>query len=451
MQIKTRLTVQFALIVTGMLLFLSMLVYYFSYSSQLEKSRKSLFDTAKETAVLLINVDEVDATLVKKIHQNSTAHGQEEIAVTDSAFNIVYSNNIQYLTRNSMKSHHADDRINYFSYAGKDAVCYKHNYARQTYFVFVMANDTSRTENLAELRGILFWSNLISVALSILLSYLFAQKAIRPISKIVKSVKEINSLKLNSRLNEGNRKDEIEQLAITFNELLTNLEIAFRNQEEFVLNASHELRTPLTIMIGETDYILGRERTEEDLSNHLTGLLSDLRKMNALINSLLELAQINRNMKIANTEVRIDEVIFDAIHQVQSKYHGRKIIPKIHYPEQETALLIDGNYGLLEIAFQNLLDNACKFSNEDIGLEFIISDKNISIIISDKGIGIPPGELEAIFKPFSRASNVKFIGGFGIGLTLVHKIIQLHNATMTINSKENEGTTTEVVFSRIAG
>jgi signal transduction histidine kinase len=105
---------------------------------------------------------------------------------------------------------------------------------------------------------------------------------------------------------------------------------------------------------------------------------------------------------------------------------------------------------LLEIGFQNLLDNACKFSNDDVGVEFVIDDKQIRILISDKGIGIPPAELEAIFKPFKRGSNVKFIGGFGIGLSLVNKIMGLHNGEMLITSHENEGTTTELIFNRIS-
>lgn len=450
MKIKTRLSVQFTLIVAGILIFFSGLVYYFSYSSQLDKFRASLFENAKQTAVLLINVTEVDTSLLKKIHKSAISREKEEIVLTDSAFNIVYSNNVQYLSMKAMKSNAARDRINYFSLAGMDAVCYRHSFNNQIYYVYVTGHDRSRSENLAELRVILFWSILFSVLLSVFTSYIFSQKAIKPISRIVESVKEINSLKLNSRLSEGKGKDELEQLAITFNELLTNLEIAFRNQEEFVHNASHELRTPLTIMIGETDYILNRERKKDEYIAHLTGLVSDLRKMNALINSLLELAQINRNMQIAYTEVRIDEVVFDAIQQIQSKYHSQRIIPKILYPEQGADLLINGNYGLLEIGFQNLLDNACKFSNDDVGVEFVIDDKRIRIIISDKGIGIPPAELEAIYKPFKRGSNVKFIGGFGIGLSLVNKIMGLHNGEMFINSRENEGTTTELIFNRIS-
>lgn len=105
---------------------------------------------------------------------------------------------------------------------------------------------------------------------------------------------------------------------------------------------------------------------------------------------------------------------------------------------------------LLEIAFKNLLENACKFSSDDVIIEFLILDKYIKIIISDKGIGIPSNELDSIYLPFKRASNVKYKGGFGIGLSLINKIIALHNATLTVFSIENEGTQFELLFKRLS-
>jgi signal transduction histidine kinase len=449
MKIKTRLSLQFTLIVAGILLFFSVLVYYFSYSSQHSKFRQNLLDSAKNTATLLINVAEVDSLLLKKIQQSTISWEKEELAITDSAFNLVYGNNIQYLSDNKTLVNSVNGNLNYFSIANKDGVFYRHIYDNRIYNVFIMAFDKSRTENLTGLRKILFWSILFSVWLSVLLSYLFSKRAIKPISRIIKNVKEINSLKLSNRLDEGNRKDEIEQLAITFNEMLTNLEIAFKNQEDFVSNASHELRTPLTVMIGESDYFLSRERRQEDYINHISGLISDLKNLNALINSLLELAQINKDKSIVFTNVRIDEIVFNAIHKVKTKYQGRKIVPKIQYPENENELFINGNSGMLEIAFKNLFDNACKFSNDDVGVEFIISDKFINIIVSDKGIGIPSNEMESIYRPFKRASNVKFIGGFGIGLSLVNKILELHKATLKVDSTENKGTRFELCFNRL--
>ncbi|MFA5806545.1 MAG: HAMP domain-containing sensor histidine kinase [Melioribacteraceae bacterium] len=450
MNIKTRLSFQFTLIVAGIILFFSVLVYYFSYSSQLTKFRGNLIDSAKNTAILLINVVEVDSSLLKKIHQSTISWENEEIALTDSAFNLIYSNNIQYLSDKAMRVNSDNGNINYFSVAEKDGVCYKHNFNNRTYDVFVMAFDKSRTENLSELRGILFWSILFSVWLSVLLSYFFSKKAIRPISQIIKSVQEINSLRLNNRLNEGDRKDEIDQLAITFNEMLTNLEIAFKNQEDFVSNASHELRTPLTVMIGESDYLLSREQKPEEYLSHLKRLVNDLKNLNALLNSLLELAQINRDNNIQLLGIRIDEIIYTAIYQIKTKYTDRKIIPKIQYPENENDLLINGNSGLLTIAFKNLIDNSCKFSNEDVIIEILLTDKSIKIIISDKGIGIPSNELDSIFRPFKRASNVKFKGGFGIGLSLVAKIMELHDAALKVFSTENKETRFEILFNRVS-
>lgn len=449
MNIKTKLSFQFTLIVAGILLFFSMLVYYFSYTTQLSRFRENLADRAKNTAILLINVSEVDSALLKKIHQTTTTWEHEEIAITDSAFHVIYSNNVHYLTDNAIRLNSNTNKLSYFSIAEKDGVCYKHHFDNKTYDVFVMAFDNSRQVNLSELREILFWSILLSIWLSILFSYIFSKKAMRPISQIVQSVKTINSSRLSNRLDEGNSKDEIAQLAITFNEMLANLEIVFKNQEDFVSNASHELRTPLTVMIVEADYLLSRECLPEEYIKHLTGLISDLKEFNFLLNNLLELAHVNRDNNIRLSAVRIDEIIYDAIHQVKNRYQGRKIIPKILYTETETDLLINGNSGLLTIAVKNLIENACKFSDNDVIITFDLSGKFIKVTISDKGIGIPSNELESIYKPFKRASNVKFIGGFGIGLSLVAQIMELHDVDLKVYSEVNEGTKFELIFKKL--
>ena len=139
MKIKTRLSFQFTLIVAGILLFFSVLVYYFSYSSQLAKFRQNLLDSAKNTATLLINVVEVDSTLLKKIQQSTISWEKEELVITDSAFNLVYSNNIQYLSNNATLVNSANGNLNYFSIADKDGVYYKHIYDNRTYHVYIMA------------------------------------------------------------------------------------------------------------------------------------------------------------------------------------------------------------------------------------------------------------------------------------------------------------------------
>jgi signal transduction histidine kinase len=449
MNIKTRLSFQFTVIVAGILLFFSVLTYYFSYTSQRARFREDLLDGAKNSAILLINVVEVDSTLLKKIHQSTISWEREEIVITDSALHPIYTNNIQYLSDDVIRMNSFNDGKNFFFINEKDGVFYTHHLNNKIYYVFVMAYDHARVENLTELRHILYWCILFNICLSVIFSYFFSQKAIQPISRIIKSVKAINSSKLSNRLNEGNRKDEIDQLAITFNEMLANLEISFKNQEDFVSYASHELRTPLAVMIVESDYVLSKERIKEEYTSHIFALVSDLKLLNALLNSLLELAQINKNNDIQLSGVRIDELVYSAIQQVKARYPNRKIIPKIQYPENENDLVTKGNSGLLVIAFKNLIENACKFSNGDVTIEILLLGKILKIIISDRGIGIPPNELDMVLKPFKRASNVKFKNGFGIGLTLVNKIIELHEAKLKIYSIENEGTRVVMQFNRM--
>jgi signal transduction histidine kinase len=181
---------------------------------------------------------------------------------------------------------------------------------------------------------------------------------------------------------------------------------------------------------------------------HVSGVVTELKKLNVMLNSLLELAQINRDNTIQLACVRIDEIIYNSILQIKNRYPGRKIVLKITHPENGNDLLINGNTGLLTIAFNNLIENACKFSEEDVTIEFLIMDKFIKITIADSGIGIPSEEFANIYKPFKRASNVRFKGGFGIGLSLVARIINLHNASIDVFSEQNKGTKFELTFNR---
>ena len=449
MNIKLRLAFQFTIIIAGVLLLFSALVYYFSFSSQRDKFRENLTNRAKNTAILLLNVTEVDSTLLTKIQQSTFYWQKEEIVVTDFAFHLLYKLNVEYLTSEIIKKNAIDKEINFYRIAEKDGVHYRHTFHGKKYNVFVIAYDNTRREKLADLRKILIWSSVFSIWVVVLLSYFFANNAIKPIADIIARVKKINHSHLSTRLDEGNKRDEIAQLSITFNKMLGELEIAFKNQADFVSNASHELRTPLSIMISESDYVLGKEQQPEIYKKHISGIVDDLKKLNSQLNTLLELAQINKEQPVQFASVRIDETIFSAIQIIKAKYPRRKIIPQIDYPENEQELLINGNYGMLVIAFSNLIDNACKFSKDAVNINVLIDVRFIQVSISDTGMGIPQDELDKIFRPFQRASNVKFIGGFGIGLSLVARILELHQSKSKIYSTINEGTRFELLFEKI--
>jgi signal transduction histidine kinase len=268
----------------------------------------------------------------------------------------------------------------------------------------------------------------------------------KPISRIVSEVKEISHTRLNRRLKEGKGKDEIEQLAVTFNRMLSQLEQVFRSQDQFVSNASHELRTPLAVMMAESDYILNRESSREDLIAHISGINKDLQKLNHMITGLLELTWLEKGEAIRFTRIRGDELLLDAIQQIRGKFPDRKVKPTIEYSENENDLMIRGNQGLLLTVFLNLLENAFKFSTDDVSVKLALFAEGMTITISDQGIGIPEEEIQEIFKPFIRGSNVRHIPGSGIGLSIVYRIVQLHGGDLKITSSAGKGTAVELIF-----
>jgi signal transduction histidine kinase len=261
---------------------------------------------------------------------------------------------------------------------------------------------------------------------------------------MVKRVEEITATNLDLRVDEGNRKDEIAELAITFNQMLNRLENSFDAQKQFVSNVSHELRTPLATITAELELSAIKDRTQEEYKTVIKNALADAKRMARLSNGLLDLAKASYDpSEITFKPVRIDEVLLDARQQVLKSnpdYH----ISVVFEQEIEDAdnISVSGNEYLLKVAFMNLIENGCKFSPDHQSTVNIIIEPNFTILqFTDQGIGISTTDLPDIFTPFFRGSNKSFADGNGIGLSLTHKIIQLHKGQIFVVSTPNKGTT----------
>ncbi len=128
---------------------------------------------------------------------------------------------------------------------------------------------------------------------------------------------------------------------------------------------------------------------------------------------------------------------------------GNKIIVDLSLlPEDPNKLRVNGNKQLLQLAFANILNNACKYSsNKPVQFFLAASDSHIVITIKDEGIGIPEAELQYIYDPFFRASNTKLFEGYGIGLPLARNVIILHRGTLIVKSAVNAGTSVQIKLS----
>jgi signal transduction histidine kinase len=240
-----------------------------------------------------------------------------------------------------------------------------------------------------------------------------------------------------------NGKDEIAELVLTFNNMLTRLETAFETQNNFVSNASHELRTPLTIITAETELLLNDSRLEPALQTQVGAILNEAERLAEILASLLGLAQTGFDGKKQNWQkIRVDELV---MHVADS---AKKIDPKSDIdidfnslPYDESLLCTIGNINLLQLAVSNIVLNACKYSNNrPVKVKITSAEGNIAITVTDRGIGIPQQDQQHIFEPFFRASNTGQYKGHGVGLPLTLNIIRLHKGTIDIHSQEDIGT-----------
>ena len=293
------------------------------------------------------------------------------------------------------------------------------------------------------MRNILIRGWAVSLLLVVLAGWLFASDALRPVSDIIEQVKKISARNIHERLKARRQKDELGQLAATFNDLLSRLEDAFSSQRNFVSHASHELRTPLTIMMGQLEVALLQKRTTEDYQQTIREAIEEVKKMRDLINGLLELARINNDIFQLNFRpLNIDDLLWQVREVLLAQYpHYNIQIEFDESQEEETEFKIKGDRALLQMAFLNIMENGCKYSeNQRVNVSLLVQNDNIRISITDQGIGISETDLLHIFEPFYRAEAGQSRKGHGIGLALTQRIIQLHNGNIWVFSQPGKGT-----------
>lgn len=312
------------------------------------------------------------------------------------------------------------------------------------YIVIVSAQNAESVKYTRILKRILAGCWMGGILLAYTSGLFFSRHTFKPVRQIIDKVKTIGVENLHLRLEDRKDNDEVAVLASTFNNMLSRLETSFETQNNFVSNASHELRTPLTAIYGEAEIALSRQRNEDEYRQSLEIILAQAEKLQHLTDSLLNLAQTGFDGKKQNmTPIRIDELLVEVKNTINNLIPNNKIqIDLGELPISEDNLMINGSYNLLKLGLSNVMENACKYSeNEVVTVKLTSENGKLSITVKDKGIGIPEEELKYIYDPFFRASNTGNYKGYGIGLPLTRNIIRLHKGEIKVQSKVKGGTT----------
>ena len=277
-------------------------------------------------------------------------------------------------------------------------------------------------------------------------SYWLAKRAFRPIHRLTRTARDIKAGDLHRRVPVPKARDEVQDLALTLNEMIGRLDQAFTQQRRFVADASHELRTPVTVIRSITDVALAQPLSPEEYEAVLRDVNAETERLSQLINDLLALARTDEGqVQLDREPVRLDLLAFDVALTMEPLAVERGITLQMRKLEPATVL---GDTARLIQAMMGLVDNALTYTNAGgtVTLNVEVSDTSAYFIVRDTGIGISPQDAVHIFERFYRAdpARSRAAGGSGLGLALVDWVVRAHGGSIAVESQPGLGSTFKV-------
>ena len=271
--------------------------------------------------------------------------------------------------------------------------------------------------------------------------YKIIKKALNPVAKISGTASEIQKNgDFSKRIEIDEGKDEIHKMATAFNEMLNSLENSYIREKQFSSDVSHELRTPVSVILTESQYSLEYADTLEEAKDSFSVIQRQAKKMSELINQIMELSKIEKQIIIPTKKINFSEIIEKILLDYKNLIDKKNI--KIS-KEIEENIFITGDKIMIERLLDNLLNNAMKFTKNEIKIKLYSENENCILEVEDNGIGMSEEFKNLIWGRFYQINdsrNKKINKGFGLGLFLVSKIIEQHNAVINVESELNKGT-----------
>jgi two-component system, OmpR family, sensor histidine kinase ArlS len=351
MKLRNKITFLFTAVVSAILLLLCIAVYYFSSLSRVSDFRKRLKVRAVTTVKLLVNNDDgINKEQLRRLDEKTfTSLPQKNIIVIKDngtvEYNYVDDNTSAIKITNELLSKVFSGDDYYFSVDNKDAIIIKES----NYYSIAASYDADGYGRLHTLAVILEICFVSGIALTFLSGYFFSFRIVYPIKKISAEVHDISSQNLSRRIPVSNTKDELNELSVTFNDLLTRLQESFEIQKRFIANASHELSTPLTSISSQVQITLQNERSANEYKEVLQSVYEDVRNLTELTRGLLALAKASGTSGgIELSSVRIDELLMRL--PAELKTIDPQYSVDLHFdnfPEDENLFHVFGNSDLL--------------------------------------------------------------------------------------------------------
>lgn len=297
--------------------------------------------------------------------------------------------------------------------------------------------------NARQARNQIFKSGLIALIISLLIIFAVAYTIQRPLKSIERAAHEMASGNFDARAKVMD-KTEIGKLAVSFNTMCDELQKNELQRSTFVANVSHELRSPMTSIQGMVQGVLDGTVPEDEKEQYLQIVLDETKRLNMLVNDLLEISRIESGkFPLKLEKLDICELLCRVLFTFETRIDDKNIEVEANLPDDK--IFVNADHDRIVQVISNLIDNAIKFSPVGGTLKITAVNKDGAACISINNMGevISPEDLPYIFDRFYKAdkAHTRSVKGTGLGLFLVKTIITQHGGEITAESSESAGTT----------
>ncbi|HHV65383.1 MAG TPA: cell wall metabolism sensor histidine kinase WalK [Peptococcaceae bacterium] len=308
--------------------------------------------------------------------------------------------------------------------------------------IFISADINDIDRRLAQTRNRLFLAATGSAVVAFLLSLLLARIITVPVARLTRAATKMSAGDYGYQV-KGSSRDELGQLAASFNEMSKKIQQEDKVRRQFIADASHELRSPVAALkVLVESLLLKPPESKEETLEFLTDINGQLDRLSKLVNDLLLLSKIEKNESSLKKEpVSIKQLLIEVKENLKPLAAAKQIEITITAGDN---ILWPVDRDMLYRAVYNLVDNAIKYSSakSEVLLSSTANEENLTISVKDQGIGIAQEHLAKLFTRFYRVDKARerATGGIGLGLSIVQEIVNLHGGRVSVNSAPGCGT-----------
>lgn len=291
----------------------------------------------------------------------------------------------------------------------------------------------------------LLWIVFVSMIVGGLVMSAISKRFITPLTKLSSAMNKVADGDFETQIETESRLEYIQDIYTNFNLMVKELEATETLQTDFVSNVSHEIKTPITAIEGYATLLQNTENIDEIENEYIEKILFNTKRLSELVSNILLLSKVdNKSIQTNKTTYRLDEQIRQSIVLLEPKWS----IKSIDFDADMAEIEYTGDEGLMFHVWNNLIDNAIKFSPENGLVKISLNQKDDRIIfaVEDEGCGISDEEKNHIFNKFYQSDSSHKAEGNGLGLSLVKNILTLCGGEIAVTDGKNGGARFEVVL-----